>query len=291
MAAEFAVESLGNRQLNALDPSQEHDRHWLNFYNNSEKDALVRWNRELRPRLCPASPPLLPGLRASCSGSEHDLSSVLEIATGGGRWTAFLANISAHVVGVDLNRVGIETVAAPRFKGFPHVEVHCNDATPNLLPMVANRSITFAFTYDSMVHFPPDAVGSYLAEVSRVLSPGGTGFFHHSDLVECSTIGLRPGYFGHGHFARAMDASLDAKRLGQCGVPVKSFKNPLGRNLMTCAEFARRAKSHGLEVTQQERIPWGTWYSSPANATDPRSPLRNRSHFIFDCLTTLRLPR
>ena len=84
--------------------------------------------------------------------------SVLEIAPGYGRWTQYLVRSSERYIGVDLSSEGV-AACRERFATLEHAEFHVNDGRS--LPMVADSSIDFAFSFDSLVHVEADVVGAY----------------------------------------------------------------------------------------------------------------------------------
>src|SRR5262249_813227 len=83
--------------------------------------------------------------------------TILEIAPGFGRWTRFLTRNCKRLIGVDLSKVCIEA-SRKRFAGKP-AEFHANDGTS--LDMVADRSIDFACSLDSLVHAEAAVLRSY----------------------------------------------------------------------------------------------------------------------------------
>ena len=106
-------------------------------------------------------------------------SVILEIAPGFGRITRFLKDYCRKLVVVDVTSRCIEACQA-RFRGESHINYHVNDGRS--LDMVADGSIDFAFSFDSLVHADHDVLRSYVRELSRKLSPSGSGFIHHSNL-------------------------------------------------------------------------------------------------------------
>ena len=48
--------------------------------------------------------------------------------------------------------------------------------------MVPDKSVDFAFSFDSLVHVEAEVIKAYLVELSRVMAPQGMGFLHHSNL-------------------------------------------------------------------------------------------------------------
>ena len=112
--------------------------------------------------------------------------SLLEIATGFGRWTRFLATLCDHYYGVDISPACIDHCRAT----FPvsHMEFFANDGTS--LSMVPDGSIDFAFSFDSLVHADASVIKAYVVQLVSKLSPKGTAFIHHSNLASlCSPAG------------------------------------------------------------------------------------------------------
>jgi len=109
---------------------------------------------------------------------------VLEIASGYGRWSSFLIDCANEYTGVDLNP---ECVSAckKRFSAARHATFVANDGKS--LVAVADNSIEFAFSFDSLVHVEIDVIEAYFNELSRILSRDGVAFIHHSNLGERRT--------------------------------------------------------------------------------------------------------
>lgn len=106
------------------------------------------------------------------------VDTVLELAPGHGRCTQYLKDMCHHLIAVDLVPGCIEACQR-RFAGIDTLEFHVNDGRS--LPMVADQSIDFLFSWDSMVHVEADEMQAYTKEFSRVLKPGAFGFVHHSN--------------------------------------------------------------------------------------------------------------
>ena len=108
--------------------------------------------------------------------------TILEIAPGFGRWTQFLRNLCDRLDVVDLTPKCIEH-CRERFKDSSNIHYHVNDGRN--LGMIADGSVDFAFSFDSLVHVEADVIDSYLHELSLKLSANGIGFLHHSNLAGC----------------------------------------------------------------------------------------------------------
>jgi SAM-dependent methyltransferase len=105
--------------------------------------------------------------------------TLLEIATGYGRWTRYLVHLCDRLIGVDLVEKCVEHCRG-RFAEYPHATFHQNDGVS--LEMVADGSVDFAFSFDSLVHVDRDVVDGYLSQLAGKLTPDAVGFIHHSNL-------------------------------------------------------------------------------------------------------------
>ncbi len=154
--------------------------------------------------------------------------SILEIAPGHGRCTQFLLEVCDRLTIVDLVPECINA-CRNRFGERAGLTYAVNDGST--LPMVGDRSIDFAFTWDSLVHVEHDTMRSYTRELSRVLKPGGYAFIHHSNL---GAYADRIGEFN-------WDKDLHGRGKTMSAAAMRS----------DCAEF-------GLSCLAQELVPWGT---------------------------------
>ena len=108
--------------------------------------------------------------------------SILEIAPGFGRWTQYLQYLCQRLDVVDLTPKCIEHCRS-RFRDSSNITYHVNDG--RTLCMIADDSLDFAFSFDSLVHVEADVIDSYLQELSHKLTTDGIGFLHHSNLAGC----------------------------------------------------------------------------------------------------------
>jgi ubiquinone/menaquinone biosynthesis C-methylase UbiE len=185
-------------------------RRWAEtpYYDSVEKRARSQWDHLISPFL--ADHPI-------------DYSAVLELADGHGRKTKILLEKARHVTGVDVLQENID-FCAERFDGVPNITLIRNDGLA--LNAVDDNSISFAFCFDSMVHFDSDVVRAYLGEFYRVLRPGGMAFCHHSNLTRNPDGNIR--------------------------------RSPHSRNFMSEALFRHLAGKKGLTVVKSQVIDWGT---------------------------------
>lgn len=121
------------------------------------------WWRSIRPRIHAWLP----------------AGSMLEIAPGVGRWTAYLLDEADRFIAMDITPECVE-VCRERFAQASHAEFQVNDG--QTLPGVADASLDFAFSLDSLVHVEAPQLRQYLRELARTLKPGGAAFLHHSNL-------------------------------------------------------------------------------------------------------------
>jgi SAM-dependent methyltransferase len=125
--------------------------------------AEAQWFETLLPRIHPFLP----------------TGTILEIAPGRGRWTQFLKDYCSGIVVVDLGAHCIEA-CRQRFSACSHITYHVNDGRS--LGMLPDRSVDFAFSFDSLVHAEADVIEAYLNDLGRKLTPNGVGFIHHSHI-------------------------------------------------------------------------------------------------------------
>ncbi len=102
---------------------------------------------------------------------------ILEIGPGGGRWTEHLVPIASRLVLVDLTPACI-ALCRKRFAGHGHIEYHVNDGRS--LPFLDDASVDAVWSFDTFVHIEPTDIRSYVAEFSRVMTPGAFGVVHHA---------------------------------------------------------------------------------------------------------------
>lgn len=155
--------------------------------------------------------------------------TVLEIAPGHGRWTQYLKNYCERLIVVDLTEHCIERCRV-RFSSHSLIEYHVNDGKS--LPMIADGSIDFLFSFDSLVHADADVLRAYLVDLARKLTPEGVGFIHHSNLGEY----------------------VDPR----AGTLPEGFQNLHWRSTdVTAAQFESYCEEVGLGCVSQEIVNWG----------------------------------
>ncbi len=181
------------------------------YYDNVESSIDRQWRDTIFPLV-----------------KDGDFARVLELAPGHGRNTAKLMEISGEILLVDANKSCID-FCKERFKSYRgpcRLSYHVNDGRS--LEVIQDNSVSFIYSWDSMVHFDKFLMREYVREFNRVLRPGGTGFVHHSN---------------YGNQSAQANFSVHV--------------NPHGRSNMTRELFKEYCAETGLEVLEQKIIDWG----------------------------------
>jgi SAM-dependent methyltransferase len=160
--------------------------------------------------------------------------TILEIASGFGRWSNYLKDHCRHLHLVDPAADCIEACQS-RFAADPRVSCHVNDGRS--LEMIPAASIDFVFSFDSLVHVKREILEAYLAQLAEKLTQEGRGFIHHSNLGEYALS-----------FARR------ARKLVSRGSALGSDhqRDPE----MTAELFCALCDTHGLKCIGQELLNW-----------------------------------
>jgi ubiquinone/menaquinone biosynthesis C-methylase UbiE len=177
------------------------------YFDTAERDMDYHWESHVAPFL---------------SKYAINYAHVLDLAAGHGRNSERLSRFSLNLTIVDINPDNIAFCKA-RFAGRPGFRYVRNDGAS--LCAIRSNSITFFYTFDSMVHFDSDIVQSYILEAYRVLKPGGIAYFHYSNYT---------------------------------GAPGGNFLgNPHWRNFMSTALFNHTAIRAGFTIIESVTAPWG----------------------------------
>jgi SAM-dependent methyltransferase len=116
---------------------------------------------------------------------------VLEIGPGAARWSDILQPRARRLILVYVSDQPLALCRA-RFAAAENVEYVLSSGDD--LPGVADASVDAIWSFDVFVHVaPPDQAG-YLAEIARVLRPGGVAVLHHADGRNLGTLPSRSGW-------------------------------------------------------------------------------------------------
>lgn len=151
-----------------------------------------------------------------------DLTTVLELACGKGRHSERVAPRAGTLTLVDVFPEHLIDCIG-RLQAHRNIAYVVNNGYD--FAAVQSGSQTAVFCYDAMVHFAPEIVASYLAEIGRVLKPGGRAVLHHSNY--------------------------DGPQAQHYGL------NPHARNRMSLPLFAEYAQMAGLAVESSVALGWG----------------------------------
>ncbi len=164
---------------------------------------------------------------------------ILEIAPGFGRVTQFLHPRCRALTVVDLNQRCIDA-CRDRFAGVPHIRFHVNDGRS--LAMVADESVDFAVSFDSLVHADADVVEDYVRQLAAKLTPQGVAFLHHSNA---------------GSYLGPLQRVAGALKAGPLGAAAGRRVNRTWRAAdMSSDRFARLCAAAGLRCVGQEVVNW-----------------------------------
>ena len=149
-----------------------------------------------------------------------NFTHTIDLAAGHGRNSAKLATLADRLTIMDIQPGNIE-ICKERFSDREKTSFFVNNGFD--MQPVRDGDVTLVYCFDAMVHFDSDVIRSYLRDTRRVLAPGCSAFFHHSN-------------YSGGHDWRT---------------------NPSSRNFMTKELFAHYALKEGLEILSQRVINWG----------------------------------
>jgi SAM-dependent methyltransferase len=200
------------------------------------KDAGEEWSTPWGTSSAQWSGAILPRIR-DCLPTD----TILEIAPGYGRWTQYLKDYCRELSIVDRIDECIEA-CRHRFAADSHVHCYLNDGRS--LPMIPDRSVDFAFSFDSLVHTKREVVESYLRELGKKLKIGGKGFIHHSNFGEYTNS------------PRERIPPLLAKPLIKAKIVDWAHHRSAD---MTAEIFRTLSVKHGLHCVSQELVNWRGW--------------------------------
>jgi ubiquinone/menaquinone biosynthesis C-methylase UbiE len=172
--------------------------------------------------------------------------TILEIAPGHGRWTAFLKNLCKRLIVVDLSATCIEC-CKERFAQDSHIEYFINDGSS--LEMIADASVDFIFSFDSLVHAEDTVMSAYMAEFARKLRPNGVAFIHHSNLGEYAQL-LKL-------YSQLSKIPKLVGGLGRLGI-LDTINCSWRARSMSAGKMATFAQENNLQCVSQELVTWNT---------------------------------
>ncbi len=103
-------------------------------------------------------------------------STVLEIGSGAGRWSAELVNVAAKLILADISPHCLE-MCKKRFHNHSNVQYQL---ITTRLDFIEADSIDYIWSFDAFVHVNPSLVYDYVEDFKRILKPGGIAIIHHA---------------------------------------------------------------------------------------------------------------
>jgi len=184
---------------------------------------------------------------------------VLEIAPGYGRWSDYLKDLCDELILIDLAEKCIEA-CRKRFAAYSHIRFHVNDGRS--LEFCERGSVDFVFSFDSLVHCDRDAMDGYMQGISRILSPDGVAFIHHSNVAAYSNLpgkngACMPGRGRRSLLRRLLGAGRRSAKLSQ------GWRSPE----VSAGLIAQQCNDVGLCCITQEIINWTSSYKTDALST------------------------
>ncbi|HEX8136036.1 MAG TPA: class I SAM-dependent methyltransferase [Pyrinomonadaceae bacterium] len=181
---------------------------------------------------------------------------ILEIAPGFGRWTQMLKTLCERLMVVDLSESCI-AACKERFQDDTHISYYVNDGKS--LEMIPDKSVDFAFTFDSLVHVEADVIEAYVTQLARKLTPHGVGFMHHSNF---------------GAYVENPNEELPAY--------ISKLNEGWRAKSMTAGRFKDFCSAVGLQCISQELICWGTTIHNDCfSLFTPRGSVWDRPNYVF----------
>lgn len=113
---------------------------------------------------------------------DENLERTIDLACGHGRNTNFLRKYASSIDLVDVNRTCIDACRARFGARQDGCSFRYHLTGGDGLPSIPDESVTFVYSWDSMVHFDKIVVRDYVKEIRRVLAPSGSAFLHHSNF-------------------------------------------------------------------------------------------------------------
>jgi ubiquinone/menaquinone biosynthesis C-methylase UbiE len=181
---------------------------WAEWFVFAEPFIAAQWTDTIWPRI---------------EGS--DFTTTVEVGPGGGRNSQRLKDVASTLYLVDLNEYALARCRARFQSDESGCDIRYVKTDGISLPGIPDSSVSFVYSWDSMVHCDRSVMARYMREFARVMKPGATGFVHHSNYA-----------------ARDKVLSIDDA--------------PHFRSNMSKADFARQAAQHGLVVTRQDLLDW-----------------------------------
>ncbi len=138
--------------------------------------------------------------------------AVLDVASGEGYGSAFLAQVASTVVGVDVSDVAVAHARAA-YAGQPGLSFHCSDALSIPLP---DHSVDVAISFETIEHL--DRQDDFITEIKRVLKPDGLFVVSTPDRDVYNDLDEPPNPYHVKELSRDEFSQLIARHFPQHGI-------------------------------------------------------------------------
>jgi ubiquinone/menaquinone biosynthesis C-methylase UbiE len=200
-------------------------------------------------------------------------SRILEIGSGHGRWSGYLAARAKELFLVDLSPDCLKHCRA-RFKHLQHIQYRVTDGSS--LPTEIRNSIDFIWSFDCFVHIERPQIELYFREFWRVLAPSGKAVVHHANRRN-STLALgglralgRPGKLIYRMISMGLDERDDGWRSNVSAELMSEMAEKAG--LLTLRQFNRWGEANAGVPRYNDRI---TVLQKPSDAESSSKSLRS----------------
>ncbi len=104
--------------------------------------------------------------------------TVLEIGSGGGRWTNYMLE-AAKIIVVELNAEFFDTLRQRFSQQLAKFQFYqTRDYEMDGIP---DQSVDFVFSFGTFVHIEPEGIQQYLQQIARVLKPGSKAVIQYAN--------------------------------------------------------------------------------------------------------------
>lgn len=157
------------QELAEFVPSSE-EQHWGDRWGDPERDGARARAAYIEVHRRYLEPYLRPAL------------DVVEIGSGGGRWTKYLLPSARRLVVVELNPESFDYLLRrfPSYAG--RMEFYRTSGYE--MTGVRDATIDLVFSFDVFVCVEPEGIAAYLDEIERVLRPGGRAVVLYADQTK-----------------------------------------------------------------------------------------------------------
>lgn len=203
-----------------ITPDPKNTEFWHDYYKQAENSASGQFDKIIKPIILDKY-------------SNISFAHVMDFACGFGRMSNIFKRYANRITCCDINSLAIEH-CKERFESNRGDTDSCQFSfcvsDSSLTLPFDDRTFSFIFSWDAMVHFKYKWCDYYLHEFSRILLDGAYALIHHSN---------------YGNVQPDLDKSENWN------------DNPSGRSNVSADDIVFMAQKHGLTVVEQNIFNWG----------------------------------